>query len=326
MQIAGNAVPPARIRLLEADPDLGRFLSSDELVSARQLTVPVLAVAREDADSLVARLEEFDAFAALLLEGMALEQIRIGDQTGLRLLGPGDIFTPDPSARSTLIATSQVRVVAETRLGLLGRELLLGSNRWPALVRGLYLRTAQQCERLAAQLVVCQLPRVDQRLLALMWLLAETWGRVTPSGTTLPLKLTHDVLGAMIGARRPTVTLALRELSERGAIVRQETGWLLLEGPPEATASPEQLTTPGLLANGHGGWRDVQAAGHPATPPSDVSQELRERLAQLQRRHDLQKAGFADHLRTLAEARQRCRAARNLVVRDKLSRRWSRSS
>ncbi len=47
-------------------------------------------------------------------------------------------------------------------------------RRWPGLLAGLHVHVAEQSERLAAQLVICQLPRVDQRLLAIMWLLAES--------------------------------------------------------------------------------------------------------------------------------------------------------
>jgi len=49
----------------------------------------------------------------------------------------------------------------------------------------------------------------------------------------VPVSLTHDALGELIGARRSTVALALNELSERGAVVRQNGSWLLLESPPE---------------------------------------------------------------------------------------------
>jgi hypothetical protein len=42
---------------------------------------------------------------------------------------------------------------------------------------------------------ITQLPRVDRRVLALLWQLAERWGRVTPSGVEVRLELTHETLG-----------------------------------------------------------------------------------------------------------------------------------
>ena len=78
-----------------------------------------------------------------------------------------------------------------------------------------------------------------------MWLLAESWGRVTQAGIRLPLGLTHDVLGALVGARRPTVTLALRELTERGAILID--GVEIGEGSFTMTDAVELLPSPPLV-------------------------------------------------------------------------------
>jgi CRP/FNR family transcriptional regulator, cyclic AMP receptor protein len=240
----------ARARLLEVDRDLGDFLSAEEFDEARQLTVPVLTFGQEDGD--VNQLRQPDAFSGLVLEGMVLHYLRVGDQLGLLLLGPGDIVPMKESPGSMLVAESSLQALPATRLAILGREVLLAARRWPSLLASLQLRAAQQAERLSAQLVICQLPRVDQRLLSLLWLLAESWGRVTPAGTAVPLKLTHEALGALIGARRPTITLALRDLSERGAIVRQHEGWLLLERPQEPTerSGPVRFPSLGLSVNG----------------------------------------------------------------------------
>ena len=78
----------------------------------------------------------------------------------------------------------------------------------------------------------------------MLWLLAESWGHVTSSGVRLPVLLTHETLGALVGARRPTVTLALRNLVERGAIVHQYSGWLLLERPAPVAESTETKILP----------------------------------------------------------------------------------
>jgi hypothetical protein len=78
----------------------------------------------------------------------------------------------------------------------------------------------------------------------MMWLLAESWGRVTPSGTWLPIKLTHSTLGELIGAKRPTVSLALRDLIQGGAVQAQSDGWLLLSEPP----APTTVATPAAVS------------------------------------------------------------------------------
>ena len=45
----------------------------------------------------------------------------------------------------------------------------------------------------------------------------------------LPLKLTHELLGQLVGAKRPTVSLAIKELERRGTVHRRTDGAWLLE-------------------------------------------------------------------------------------------------
>jgi CRP-like cAMP-binding protein len=289
--------------------------------------VPVITIARDEENTFWKRASHHGAFAAILLDGMVLEQIQIGDHAGMRLLGPGDVVSATEIASSMLVSEFSARAVTGTRLALLGRELLLATRRWPGLARGLYERFAQQADRLATQLVICQLPRVDQRLLALMWLLAESWGRVTPAGTALPLKLTHDVLGALIGARRPTVTLALRDLTERGALVRQDQGWLLLEPPTDAARPVASLRSPTILSTEAGGWADQQARAAAAAAEDAASLNmLRDRLAHLRARHEVDREAFAERLRSLVAVRTRCQESLRRVRGDRLTRSRLRSS
>ena len=74
-------------------------------------------------------------------------------------------------------------------------------------------RLSERSERLAITQAISQLRRVDRRLLTLFWHLAERWGRVGTDGVVVPLALTHRMLGQLVGARRPTVSSALRELA-----------------------------------------------------------------------------------------------------------------
>lgn len=232
------------VRLLEVEPDIGRFLTAEERAAVLTLvSVPLATVLKGD----FTLFDEGKPFAGLVLEGMLFQRLRVGDQVGLRLLGPGDILSVGGTLRSTLLTQTECRAAARTELALLGNEVLSAARRWPRLMAGLHLRIGEQSERLAIQLVICQLPRVEQRLLALMWLLAESWGRVTAAGTVLPLSLTHEALGELIGARRPTVTLALIELTKRGAIVKEDGGWLLLESPPEPVGEMARIQEPRLL-------------------------------------------------------------------------------
>jgi CRP-like cAMP-binding protein len=220
------------IRLFEAEPDLIRFLNAEDSEQARETQLPVHSLGKGTAD-IRSLFEQSGAFGAFVLEGMLLQSLRLGNHAGLRLLGPGDVLSLTQAPRSILVVESTCRATVPTRLALLEREMLLAFRRWPQIAAGLHSHTGEQSERLVTQLMICQLPRVDERLLALMWLLAESWGQVTPAGTLLPIALTHAALGGLIGARRPTVTLALGNLTAAGVIRRQPRGWLLLGDPDE---------------------------------------------------------------------------------------------
>lgn len=224
--------PTQTIRLFDAEPDLIRFLGPEESEQARETQLPVSSLSKGETD-INALFEKTRAFGGLVLEGMLLQSLRLGNHSGLRFLGPGDVLSITQTPRSILVIESTCRATVPTRLALLEREMLVAVRRWPQIAAGLHAHAGEQSERLVTQLMICQLPRVDERILALMWLLAESWGQVTPAGTLLPIALTHAALGGLIGARRPTVTLALGNLTNAGAIRRQQRGWLLLGSPAQ---------------------------------------------------------------------------------------------
>ena len=220
------------IRLFDAEPDLIRFLGPEDSEQARETRLPVSSLGKGATD-IRAMFENAGAFGALVLDGMLLQSLRLGNHSGLRVLGPGDVLSITQAPRSQLVIESTCSATVPTKLALMEREMLVAVRRWPQIAAGLHAHSGEQSERLVTQLMICQLPRVDERIVALMWLLAESWGQVTPSGTLLPINLTHAALGGLIGARRPTVTLALGNLTSAGVVRRQPRGWLLLGSPDE---------------------------------------------------------------------------------------------
>jgi CRP-like cAMP-binding protein len=50
----------------------------------------------------------------------------------------------------------------------------------------------------------------------------------------VPYRLTHEVLGEIVGAARPTVSLAMRTLRDRGEVLRLASGEYVLTGEPPA--------------------------------------------------------------------------------------------
>jgi CRP/FNR family transcriptional regulator, cyclic AMP receptor protein len=258
--------PEPPVRLLQREPDLTRYLSPEQRAEARTTLFPVDRVAPGDFD-VHELFDDTRSFGALLLDGMLVQRLRLNGQVGVRVVGPGDLMAVTHLARSELLTESICRAVLPTRLALLGYDMLAATHRWPMLVAGLHSRTAEQSERLVAQLMICQLPRVDDRVLSILWLLAETWGQVSTRGTSLPLTLTHELIGQLIGARRPTVSLALRDLTDGGALLKQDAGWLLLKKPPSSDRVA-RLDEPQFLPGSGATWTDGALA--PAPPAETV--------------------------------------------------------
>ena len=81
-------------------------------------------------------------------------------------------------------------------------------------------------------------------MLALLWHLAERFGRVAPDGVVLGLRLTHRMIGELVGAQRPTVSLALTSLLEDGLVARRDDGTLVLDAASRGTFAPAGVPAP----------------------------------------------------------------------------------
>jgi CRP-like cAMP-binding protein len=134
-------------------------------------------------------------------------------------------------------------------VAVLDRRFARVACRWPELVARLIGRTLRRSRWLAILLTISSMPRVDARVQALLWHLADRWGHVTLDGVVVPVRLTHDMIGRLVGAHRPSVTTALSELAREGRISRLPNGWLLRGDPPAAsTPSPSRRSRASLRA------------------------------------------------------------------------------
>jgi CRP-like cAMP-binding protein len=80
---------------------------------------------------------------------------------------------------------------------------------------------------------------IEERLHALLWSMAERWGEVVADGTRVEMNVPQQVLAEMVGARRPTVSLALGKLREDGLVESDGSGGWLLRGSPPSPAELE---------------------------------------------------------------------------------------
>jgi CRP-like cAMP-binding protein len=226
------------VRLLEVDPELGAHLSQSRRSEAeRELVVRTHRIAVGPWD--VSRLAgaSSDHVGLLVLDGVLSRELVVADQVSAELLGPGDLVRPwQASSGAGLLPVHAVwSVLSTVTLAVLDRRFAAEAARYPELTAALFDRLGERSLRLATTQAISQLTRVDRRLKALFWHLAERWGRVSGDGVVVPLALTHRILGQLVGARRPTVSTALSELAEREELVRRPDGsWLLRGDPPDA--------------------------------------------------------------------------------------------
>jgi CRP/FNR family transcriptional regulator, cyclic AMP receptor protein len=89
-----------------------------------------------------------------------------------------------------------------------------------------------RARHLAVNMAIAHYPRIDHRLLLLLWHLADRWGRVTAAGTRIPLRLTHALLADLVAARRTSVTTALAQLEDEGHLYRDDHTVVLRGEPP----------------------------------------------------------------------------------------------
>lgn len=237
--VGGHHATPC-VALLDADPDLAAHIEVEQRARARAIvSTPVLDLPAGPWDRAGLADAGERAFGAVVLSGLITRHLDLGGHPGLEFYGPGDLIGAWGLDATTLPAEEAWTATVSSRLALLDDRFLAAVRRWPRLLTGLFQRTRVQHDRLALQLVIAEQPRVDERLLSLFWHLSERFGHVTTDGVVLSLALTHEALGRLIGARRPTVTLALKALADRDAVVRLPDRSWLVRGRPRSPSTTE---------------------------------------------------------------------------------------
>ena len=176
--------------------------------------------------------------------GLVGRELLADDVASMELLAAGDLLRPRDEAGEFELLQAAVRwsALAPTRLALLDWQLARRLAAYPAIYNALLERATARSRRLAVLQAISHLTRVDRRLLTLLWHLAERWGRVTPNGVLVPLRLSHRMLGQLVGARRPTVSSAIGALTRAGEVSRAADGTWLLTGSPVGTPAPQIST------------------------------------------------------------------------------------
>jgi CRP/FNR family cyclic AMP-dependent transcriptional regulator len=226
------------VQLLDLDPDLARDLDPRRAREAAQrLYARAFDIPRGRWTPSPTLLQGTRPIGLLVLEGLLVREASVADHPSAELLGPGDVLRAwdDDDNEELLPRTIEWTALTAARLAIVDHAFAVRAAQWPEVFASLLDRAARRAERLVVMQAIAHMTRVDDRLLALLWCLAERWGRVLPDGVLVSLRLSHRTLAGMIGARRPSVTTALGQLIARGEIERRDDGeWMLRGQPPEA--------------------------------------------------------------------------------------------
>src|SRR4051812_4006730 len=232
-RVVGARMPHEVVRVFEHDPELLRGVAEGQ---ARQLQRHVVTDVRLVASgaSLAPPERASETFGLLVLDGLLARRVTLAGRGSVDLLGAGDLIRPwqDDGGLASLPAATSWRALQPTRIAILDAEFLGLVHRFPTVVAELLARAVEGSHVLLARLAIAQMPRLDRRLLAMFWHLADRWGRVEPGRVVVPVPVSHSVLAELVCAQRPSVSVALKHLIDDGNVERLPGGWALFGGPP----------------------------------------------------------------------------------------------
>lgn len=226
-----------KVRVADAFPEILEELDGEQALSARRHLVAELLEIPSGTWAPPPEIRRSPGHLGLLvLDGFLTRDVVLDSTLATELVGNGDIIRPsDHDGQDAPVPFDIVwQVIEPARMAVLDRGFARAAMNWPEAMEVLFRGAVRRAQSLAIGLAVSNIRRVDQRLLSLMWYLADRWGRVTPDGVRVPLRLTHQTLGRLVGAQRPSVSTALGQLAEEGLLTRAPDGSWLLHGEAPA--------------------------------------------------------------------------------------------
>ncbi len=303
-------------RLLDLDLDLAEALGDVAGRARDRIGVPTIKLDRGPWRLESLRPVARRAFALMVCDGLVVRELDVAETGTADLLGPGDLIALGHRADSLLAMGESWHVGARATVAILDERLLPALHAWPALSARFIARASRQASRAAEQRAISQLPRVELRLRALMWHLAERWGRIASTGVVVPIEVTHGALGRLVGARRPTVSLALAELAREGAMVRRDDGSWLLRADSNPSAPARAIVAPPLdIAAVAPITASPYRPAAAARPDGALLAERSERAREASAQHRLRSAAVLERSRLTRERAARVRAERQAARR-----------
>jgi CRP/FNR family cyclic AMP-dependent transcriptional regulator len=228
LPIAGVVRTSSRC-VLDLDADLAEELAPEARRVARAAATATVLDAEAGPLAMVQWLERAGGGpGVLVLQGVLTLGVRVGDRLSAELAGGGDLLQQLWTEPNQLIGcTVKWRALTPMRFAILDAAFARRVRFWPQLLHALLRRSGRRAVNLNVQRAIAAQPRLEVRLALLFWHLAGRWGRVEPGGIRLPVPLTHQLLGQLIGAERPSVSHALARLAEAGLVDGHGDEWHL---------------------------------------------------------------------------------------------------
>jgi CRP/FNR family cyclic AMP-dependent transcriptional regulator len=233
------------VYLLDRDPELLELVPDRERAAARRaLSASAYQVKAGSwhPDTLLVE-GELPHFGVLVLNGLLLRDVVVAHTTCGELVGPGELLRPwdDFGERAPMPLEIEWKALQMLDVAVLDHEFARVLAAWPAVLHAFIDRAIARSHSLALHVAIHCIRRVDISLLVLFSHLADRFGKVTPAGITIRVRLTHQDLGKLVGATRQSISAALTQLAEQRALVRRADGsWLLNPAMPEEL---EQMLT-----------------------------------------------------------------------------------
>src|SRR5215218_8627705 len=221
------------VSVLDADRDLAGRLTAAALAAARHNAIASVFTVRPgglDPRSWGGTADGHLGF--LILSGLLTRSVTVLGRTSIELLGAEDLVRPWEEGAEDASVPREVSwsVLQTAQIAVLDERFARRIAPWPEIAAALLDRMFGRVQRLSFHVAILENPRVEVRLVLLFWQLADRWGHMGPEGVTLPLRLTHQALGRLVRAQRPSVTASLTRLAEHGLIQRDDAGLWLLRG------------------------------------------------------------------------------------------------
>ena len=232
--------------LLDLDADLAEELDPDVRRAARAAALAATITAEPGSLPMTRWLTAATAgLGVLITEGVITADVEVGGRTAAELLGAGDLIQAPVCVHDELLSCRvQWRTLLPARFALLDQSFVKRVRFWPQITQALLRRAGSRTYDLNVQRAIAIQPRLEVRLALLLWHLGARWGRVEPGGIRLSLPLTHQLLGRLVGAERPSVSHALARLARSGAVTGHGDEWHL-HGDVEERLGEMAIELPG---------------------------------------------------------------------------------